>query len=173
MALNYKSGQWDPLETTAVVISGPVVIGGNVTVDSGNISIKGNVTLTDSKGFIGLVTVANIARTVTGNVTLSDAKTFIGLATVETPSYTATRVSSNTTIAALGAAGILKSIVVGQPSLPTITIYDSAVPSGTVLLRLGVNYPLGTHEFNAKVANGVTIDATAAGGTPELLVLAK
>ncbi len=81
---------------------------GNITIDSGNISIKGNVTLSDpktgiglvsifggslgivgnvtlsdSKGYIGLVTViqASAARTITGNVTLSDAKTYIGLTT--------------------------------------------------------------------------------------------
>ena len=149
MALNYKSGQWDPLETTAVVISGPVAIGGNVTLDVGS------------------------QTGIKGNLTLSDAKTFIGSVSIAEASYTYTRVSSNTTIAALGAAGILKSITIGQPSCPTITIYDSALPSGTVILRLGVNPPLGTHEFNAKVANGVTIDATAAGAAPELLVLAK
>lgn len=61
-------------------------------------AIIGNVTLSDSKGFIGLVTVvqASSARTITGNVTLdvgslvgirgnltlSDAKGFIGLVTI-------------------------------------------------------------------------------------------
>lgn len=80
---------------------------GNVTIDSGNISLKGNITISDSKGFIGLTTtvigsaptiyaVVNTQATassnvtldpgsktgIVGNVTLSDSKTFIGLTTV-------------------------------------------------------------------------------------------
>jgi len=95
---------------SSVVVDGPVAIKGNVTIDSGLINIIGNMTLSDSKGyiglttttnaaspaFIGIVTIANtniraIAGNVTlddgsltgiiGNVTLSDAKTFIGLTT--------------------------------------------------------------------------------------------
>lgn len=50
-------------------------------------SFSGNVTLTDSKGFIGLATViANQGTSpwvssIAGNITLSDSKSFIGLAT--------------------------------------------------------------------------------------------
>ena len=68
--------------------------GNSITID-GNVGLLGNVTISDSKGFIGLttstlgvspafigiVTVTNKDRTITGNVTLSDAKTFIGLTT--------------------------------------------------------------------------------------------
>lgn len=64
------------------------------------VTVKGNVTLSDPKTFIGLttttlgaspafigiVTVTNRDRTITGNVTLSDAKTFIGLVT-NVPAY--------------------------------------------------------------------------------------
>jgi hypothetical protein len=69
-------------------------IAGNVTINSGTITavtditnpiaIKGNMTLSDSKTYIGLVTVtqANSARTITGNLTLSDPKGFIGLVTI-------------------------------------------------------------------------------------------
>jgi hypothetical protein len=57
----------------------PVTFSGNMTIDSGNISLKGNVTLSDSKGFIGLVTVGNtVGTTFSGNVTL-DAGSFTGL----------------------------------------------------------------------------------------------
>lgn len=89
----------------------PVTFSGNVTLDDGSLTgIVGNVTLSDAKTYIGLVTatpaspttvthaglvtlaplsnigfatvnVVNIARTITGNVTLSDAKTYIGLVT--------------------------------------------------------------------------------------------
>lgn len=69
----------------------------------GNVGIKGNVTLSDPKGFIGLVSVSGFASPlpvdatgqgdvpitlagekvgIAGNVTLSDAKTYVGLATV-------------------------------------------------------------------------------------------
>lgn len=72
-----------------------------VAIGSGNVGITGNVTISDSKGFIGLTTAVNgqawpdpktyiglvtIGHTpnvaVVGNVTLSDAKTYIGLATI-------------------------------------------------------------------------------------------
>ena len=89
------------------------ISGGNVTVQAVNLDIRdlsagqdnvaliGNLTLTDSKGFIGLVTAvpSNTVRSIVGNVTveqgddpwnvavkgnvtLSDAKTFIGLSTI-------------------------------------------------------------------------------------------
>src|SRR3990167_2002740 len=73
---------------------------GNVTLDDGSLTgIVGNVTLSDSKGFIGLTSVSGFANTlpvsfsgnvtlddgsltgITGNVTLSDAKTYVGLTT--------------------------------------------------------------------------------------------
>lgn len=77
-----------------------VSFGGNVTLDDGSLTgIVGNVTLSDPKGFIGLVSVSGFANPlpvsfsgnvtlddgsltgIVGNVTLSDAKTFIGLTT--------------------------------------------------------------------------------------------
>lgn len=79
-------------------ITNPVAIKGNLTIDSGNISLKGNVTLSDPKGFIGLVTVGGgtVGTTfsgnvtldegsktgIVGNVTISDSKSFIGLVSV-------------------------------------------------------------------------------------------
>lgn len=80
----------------------------NATTD--DVAITGNVTLSDSKGFIGLVSVSGFANPlpvtwagnvtlddgsltgIVGNVTLSDAKTFIGLVT-NVPDY-----GSNVTI---------------------------------------------------------------------------
>lgn len=70
-----------------------VTLGTNLAAATDSVAIGGNVTLSDSKTFIGLttstlgaspafvgiVTVANKDRTLTGNVTLSDAKTYIGL----------------------------------------------------------------------------------------------
>lgn len=69
----------------AASVSIPVTFSGNVTLDPGSrTQIAGNLTLSDSKGYIGLVTVtqASSARTITGNLTLSDSKTGIGLVTI-------------------------------------------------------------------------------------------
>lgn len=107
---------------------------GNLTIDSGNISLKGNVTLdvgslvgirgnltiTDSKAFIGLVSVSGFANPMpvlhagAGNVTLSDSKGFVGLVTA---------ISIN------GGANktfIPKTLAFAQASIVTI-----AVPTGT------------------------------------------
>lgn len=72
---------------TAVALDGNMVnawldLNGRQMVSFG---AAGNVTLTDSKGFIGLVTVvqSSTSRSIVGNVTLSDSKTFIGLVTVK------------------------------------------------------------------------------------------
>lgn len=76
---------------------------GLVTVDGGRIGVLGNVTLSDSKGFIGLATVvqASSARTITGNLTLSDSKTYIGLVTA-TPAWGSEATVYATVISATG-----------------------------------------------------------------------
>ena len=80
-----------------VTVANPGSLNGNLTLDAGSkTQIVGNVTLSDPKGFIGLVTVvgslAPAAGNVTldpgsktgivGNVTLTDSKAYIGLTTV-------------------------------------------------------------------------------------------
>ena len=86
--------------TVNVANTVPVTFSGNVTLDDGSLTgIVGNVTLSDSKGFIGLTSVSGFANPlpvsfsgnvtlddgsltgITGNVTLSDAKTYVGLTT--------------------------------------------------------------------------------------------
>lgn len=83
-----------------VTVANPSSFAGNITLDPGSLTgISGNVTITDSKAYIGLVTATsvqggtwtvqpgNTANTtpwlvsLRGNVTLSDAKTYIGLTT--------------------------------------------------------------------------------------------
>lgn len=79
-----------------VTVANPSSFTGNITLDAGSkTQIVGNITLSDPKGFIGLVTIVgslspaagNItldpgSRTgIVGNVTLSDSKGFIGLTT--------------------------------------------------------------------------------------------
>ena len=87
---------------SSIVLDNSVSKIGFVTVHQGstpwNTTLVGNITLSDSKGYIGLTTttlassIANIgfatvfqassARTITGNITLSDSKGFIGLTSV-------------------------------------------------------------------------------------------
>lgn len=70
-------------------IANPIALKGNVTISGTvNIAALGNLTLTDSKTFIGLVTATSIQGTtpwsssIVGNITLSDPKGFIGLVTL-------------------------------------------------------------------------------------------
>jgi hypothetical protein len=67
---------------TITTITNPVALKGNVTIDSGSVSIKGNVTISDSKGFVGLVSVSGFTTplpvTFSGNVTL-DVGSLAGL----------------------------------------------------------------------------------------------
>lgn len=79
-----------------VTVANLLSLNGNITLDAGSkTQIIGNLTLSDPKGFIGLVTVVgslsaaagNVtldpgSRTgIVGNITLSDSKAFIGLTT--------------------------------------------------------------------------------------------
>jgi len=82
--------------TVNVANTVPITFAGNVTLDAGSkTQIIGNVTLSDSKGFIGLVSIGggviNTVSAVTditnpvalkGNLTLSDSKGFIGLVSI-------------------------------------------------------------------------------------------
>lgn len=144
---------------------------GNVTIDSGNISLRGNVTLSDSKTFIGLVTVGNtvnsavignvtisdskgfiglvtvvqgsVARTITGNVTLSDSKTYIGLVTAWTRNA-----GSAKTLAALpitlSTASILTVVTPATSNAIYITsLMMSANASVRVSIKSGVTYLSG------------------------------
>src|SRR3990167_655682 len=91
---------------TAMTLNASSAFIGIVTVTNLDRTITGNVTLSDSKTFIGLttttlgaspafigiVTITNRDRTLIGNVTLSDSKTFIGLVT-SIPAY-----GSNSTV---------------------------------------------------------------------------
>lgn len=170
------------------------------------VSLRGNVTLTDSKGFIGLTTtvlasaptiyaVVNTSAggqatvALNGNVTLSDSKGFIGLATVvlgsiptvtlgteisgEDPindlikveqQYATINLTSATTVAVKSASGFLQGIWVGAISCPSTILYDSAVPSGTVLTRIPCGMPVGFHPFYGRFNNGLSADAIAGGG---------
>ena len=94
-----QSGTWDEV--------GINDSGNSITID-GNVGIAGNVTLSDAKTYIGLVTVGGglSSVNVVGNVTLSDPKTFIGLVT-SVPSYGSNSTVYTGIISASGAATVL------------------------------------------------------------------
>ena len=143
---------------SSIVLDDSVASIGFATVNVVNTarSITGNVTLSDAKTYIGLVTstpaspttvthaglitlaplsnigfatvnTANIARTITGNVTLSDSKTFIGLVTAWTRN-----------------AGTTKTLVpfpvgLGNNSLSTIAVPTNANKINVTNLILSSN----------------------------------
>lgn len=119
---------------------------GNVTVEQGddpwNVAVKGNVTLSDSKGYIGLVTATAVqggnwdvavtrgnvtveqgdnpwVSSIVGNVTLSDPKTFIGLVTV-VQSSAARTITGNVTLS--DSKGFIGLVTVG--GIGTVTLAD-------------------------------------------------
>src|SRR3990167_6042281 len=113
---------------------------GNVTVEQGddpwNVAVKGNVTLSDSKGFIGLVSIAQPLTTtsqgnitlddgsltgIIGNVTLSDSRGFIGLTTI-VPTYLSSYTSFATVISSL-------ATIIIPPSNQRIVVKDVFVSS--------------------------------------------
>jgi len=75
------------------------IVGGSLSGGQATVSILGNVTLSDSKGYIGLVTSTignNVTANIQGNVTISDSKGFIGLVTVVQSSIARTIVGNVT-----------------------------------------------------------------------------
>jgi hypothetical protein len=80
--------------------------------------------------------------------------------------YTYTTLTSATTVAVKAAAGYLQRVVIGMPSCPTITLYDSTVPSGTVMFRFHAGYPVGSYEFNQSFLTGLSADAVSGGVAP-------
>ncbi len=154
-----------------------------------NTTLSGNVTISDSKGYIGLVSVAQPLNTaVLGNVTISDSKGYIGLvscATVNATTNMVTLISGEdqtnnvmmvegqfsyggliaaSTVAIKGAAGLLHTINIGAISCPSIIVYDSTVPSGTIIHRFNAGAPIGTYTFDVKFPTGLSLDAILGGG---------
>lgn len=80
--------------------------------------------------------------------------------------YSYLALTSVSTIQVKATSGFLHRVIVGMPSCPTITLYDSSVPSGAVLFRFSAGFPVGSYEFNQSLATGLTADATAGGVIP-------
>lgn len=127
---------------------------GNVTLDAGSkTQIVGNVTISDSKGFIGLVSVSGFANPlpvtfsgnvtldsgsktqVVGNLTISDSKAFIGLVTA-VPSTTVRSISGNVTLSdAKTYIGLVTATIGGTPNVAVVgnvTLSDAKTFIGLV-----------------------------------------
>ena len=126
-----------------------------VSLDVGDtLVLSGNVTLSDSKAFIGLVSVGG------GVVGLGAGAANIGLATVSValePGYSYAALYSLVTLAVKGSAGVLHSVNINGSSLPTIEIYDSTTASGALLARF-VEPKVGSYIFDAAFGTGLTIN---------------
>jgi hypothetical protein len=83
--------------------------------------------------------------------------------------YYSSTLTSATTLAVKATAGFLHRIVIGMPSTPTLSLYDNTVPGGTLIMRLHAGYPVGSHEFNITFNNGLTVDASSGGVSPQVL----
>lgn len=119
--------------TTDVTSNSGVTVyqGGTFTVTQASAvrSLTGNLTLSDSKAYIGLVTVtqASATRSILGNVTLSDPKTFIGLVT-SVPSSTTRSIIGNVTVLI---AGTTKTLVTQPVAFALTSVSTIAVPTNT------------------------------------------
>lgn len=160
--------------TAVTDITNPIALKGNLTIDSGNISLKGNVTLddgsivslignvtiSDSKGFIGLVSAASIQGSVNVSTLIAGEDQTNDVLKTE-GQFTNTTYVSNSTSAVKSAAGLLHVVNIGNISCPTIALWDNTVPSGTLIHRIYPNAPVGTYIFDSKFTTGLTIDVTA------------
>lgn len=115
---------------SSIVLDNSVSKIGFVTVHQGstpwNTTLLGNITLSDSKGFIGLTSVLGRVG-ISGNVTLSDPKTYIGLTTTTLGIGTqfvglVTAISMN--------AGTTKTLIPMTVALSTSSVVTVAVPTG-------------------------------------------
>ncbi len=133
-----------------VTVTGNFGTTGNVTLDPGSrTGILGNLTLSDPKGFIGLVTVvqSSSARTITGNITLSDAKTYVGLVTAtigNTPNVAVVgnvTLSDSKTYIGLVTATISNNatVFIGTPTLFAV-VNTGAAGGGNTTLNPSPNY---------------------------------
>lgn len=110
-----------------VTVANPAAAG-NVTLDPGSLTgMRGNLTLSDSKGFIGLVSLGGGPVNIVGNVTLSDPKGFIGLVTV-VQSSAARTITGNMTLDVGSLVGIRGNLTLSDPKgfIGLVTVVQSS-----------------------------------------------
>jgi len=157
--------------------------GGSITID-GNVGVLGNVTLSDSKTYIGLVTAtlgnqpaltagvaaigfatvfqASAARTITGNVTLSDAKTYIGLVTATLGNQPAlTAGAAYVGLASVNIGGTLPALSAGVAAIGFATVFQAS-SARTITGNLTLS--------DAKTFIGLVTAVTRNAGTTKTLI---
>lgn len=128
----------------------------------GEVALKGNATLSDSKGYIGLVSVAQpISTTPVGNVTLSDAKTYIGLTTT----------TLGTGVSYVGLATVDIGTGNGVAVKGNVTLSDPKTYIGltTTTLGTGVSY-VGLATVDIGTGNSVAIKGNVTLSDPKTFI---
>ena len=149
----------------------------------------GNVTLSDSKGYIGLVTVGGIGTltladptgfiglvTIGGisQITLSDPKGYIGLVTTNPAGYSYNNFTGDGTVTVKSSAGILHSIAINTKSTGgTCVVYDSTVPSGTKIATIDTTLTQDTLLYDVNFSTGLTLDTSAVTTAGDLTISYK
>lgn len=168
MGLKYDSDQWYE-GSTAIIGAGANFIGivtvanpgatGNVTLDAGSrTGILGNLTLSDPKNFIGLVTatLGSMATVTLGTLGAGEDLTNDVLKVEQRFSYQA--LTSLVTLTVKSGAGFLHTLTIGNISGPTIELYDNTAASGTLIGRINAGGPMNTYTFDASFATGLTVN---------------
>lgn len=128
---------------------------GNITLDAGSlVSLRGNLTLSNSQNFIGLVTVvqSSAARTITGNITLSDAKTYIGLVTSSSLNAGTTKTLTQIPVAMSTSSQATIAVPATNLSVYVTSLLLSSDATVRVSVKSGVTYLTG----NATI--GITLN---------------
>lgn len=113
---------------------------GNVTLDAGSrTAIAGNVTLSDSKGFIGLVSVGNRVD-LNSNITLNASPNFIGLISIAQP--ISTTFSGNVTLDAGSKTGIAGNVTLSDSKgfIGLVSVGNRIDLNSNVTLNPSVNW---------------------------------
>lgn len=158
-----------------------VTMPGGVTVFQGTSpwvsSIQGNLTLSDSKGFIGLTTVvqASSARTITGNLTLSDAKTYIGLTTATIGNSPNVVPSGNVTLNPspnfIGIATVVQSSS-ARTITGNLTLSDSKAYVGLVTATVGNSVGISGNLTLSDSKTFIGLTTTTLGASPAFIGIA-
>jgi len=102
-------------------------------------------------------------------VGLKAGAAWVGLATVNSVGYAWTNYTSNTTGTLKTGVGMLGAVIFLSASCPTISLWDSTLPSGTKIASFPAGLAAGQYGFNAALTNGLAIEGTA-GVAPQVIL---
>lgn len=172
---------------------GPNQIGSVTVSNQVSSNIVGNVTLSDSKAYIGLTSVSgsvgvnaganyiglvtavvsSTARSITGNLTLSDSKGFIGLVTA-VPSTTTRSLVGNLTLSDSKAFIGLTTTVLGSAPTLYAVVNTAAAGQSSVVLDTGTSWigiaTVWQASLIRSIAGNLTIDSQPAWSDPNTFI---